>query len=126
MIAERFGDVDLFAVAVHIQGLCRVGQGRVAEGLRLLDEAMVSVTAGEVSPVFTGVVYCSVIACCEEAFEPRRAHEWTNALTRWCDEQSYHIWHRSHQYHESHRGIRKGLKLVPGTATVRLFEVFAT
>ena len=47
-------------------------------------------------------------------------------VTRWCDEQSYHTWHRSHQYHESHRGIPKGLKLVPGTATVRLFEVFAT
>jgi DNA-binding CsgD family transcriptional regulator len=86
-IGERFGDVDLFAVAVHLQGICRVSQGRVGEGLRLLDEAMVAVTAGEVSPVFTGVVYCSVIACCEEAFEPRRASEWTKALTRWCDEQ---------------------------------------
>lgn len=47
-------------------------------------------------------------------------------VTRWCDEQSYHTWHRSHQYHESHRGIPKGLKLVPGTAIVRLFHVFAT
>ena len=86
-IGERFGDVDLFAMAVHIQGVARVSQGRVAEGLRLLDEAMVAVTAGEVSPIFTGLVYCSVIACCEEAYEPRRAHEWTNALTRWCEEQ---------------------------------------
>jgi len=47
-------------------------------------------------------------------------------VTRWCDEQSYHNWHRSHQYHESHKGIPKGLKLVPGTAIVRLFQVFAT
>jgi DNA-binding NarL/FixJ family response regulator len=86
-IGERFGDRDLFAVAVHLQGMARVGQGRVAEGLRLLDEAMVAVTGGEVSPVYTGIVYCSVIACCEEAFEPRRAHEWTTALTRWCDDQ---------------------------------------
>src|SRR5204862_3549120 len=79
--------VGLFAIAVQLEGIARVGQGRVAEGLRLLDEAMVAVTAGEVSPIFTGVVYCGVIACCEEAFEPRRAHEWTNALTRWCDGQ---------------------------------------
>lgn len=86
-IAERFDDVDLFAVAMHLQGVSRVSQGRVAEGLQLLDEAMVSVTAGEVSPILTGIVYCSVIASCEEAFEPRRATEWTNALTRWCDEQ---------------------------------------
>jgi len=86
-MGERFGDADLFAAAVHFQGLIRVKQGRVDEGLGLLDEAMVGVTAGEVSPVMSGVVYCGVIACCEEAFEPRRAREWTNALTRWCEQQ---------------------------------------
>jgi len=86
-VGERFGDADLVAVAVHFQGLIRIKQGWVEEGLGLLDEAMVAVTAGELSPVMTGVVYCGVIACCEEAFEPRRAHEWTNALTRWCEQQ---------------------------------------
>jgi ATP/maltotriose-dependent transcriptional regulator MalT len=86
-IAERFGDADLFAAAMHVQGLIRIKQGRVREGLGLLDEAMVAVTAGELSPIMTGVVYCGVIACCEEAFEPRRAQEWTSALTRWCAEQ---------------------------------------
>ena len=86
-IGERFGDADLFAAAVQFQGLIRIKQGRVEEGLGLLDEAMVAVTAGEVSPVMSGVVYCGVIACCEEAFEPRRAREWTNALARWCEGQ---------------------------------------
>lgn len=46
-------------------------------------------------------------------------------LTRWNDEQSYRNWHRGHEYHESHKGIPKGLKLVPGSATMRLFEVFS-
>jgi heme-degrading monooxygenase HmoA len=46
-------------------------------------------------------------------------------VTRWHDEQSYHVWHRSHQYHESHPGIPKGLKLLRGSAIVRLFQVFA-
>ena len=86
-IAERFGDRDLFALAVQLQGLARIGQGRVEEGLRLLDETMVAVTAGEVSPHVTGIVYCGVIAGCEEAFDVRRALEWTAALTRWCEEQ---------------------------------------
>jgi DNA-binding CsgD family transcriptional regulator len=86
-IAQHFGDADLFAIAVHFQGLVRINQGRVEEGLRLLDEAMVGVVAGETSPVVTGIVYCGVIACCEEAFEPRRAHEWTNALARWWQAQ---------------------------------------
>lgn len=46
-------------------------------------------------------------------------------VTRWSDEQSYRNWHRGHEYHESHKGIPKGLKLVPGSATVHLFEVFS-
>lgn len=86
-VAERFGDPDLLALTVHFQGLCRIKQGRLEDGLQLLDEAMVGVIAGEVSPFLEGVVYCGVIAGCEEAFDPRRAREWTNALTRWCKEQ---------------------------------------
>ena len=85
--AERFRDADLLAAAMQFQGLTRIKQGRVEEGLRLLDEAMVGVTAGEVSPILSGVIYCSVILCCEEAFDPRRAKEWTSALARWCELQ---------------------------------------
>jgi DNA-binding CsgD family transcriptional regulator len=84
---ERFGDADLSTMALHVQGLARIKQARVEEGLALLDEAMVAVTAGEVSPVVTGIVYCGVIAGCEEAFEPRRAQEWTDALSRWIETQ---------------------------------------
>ena len=46
-------------------------------------------------------------------------------VTRWCDEQSYRTWHRGHDYHESHKGIPKGLKLVPNSTEIRLFEVFS-
>jgi ATP/maltotriose-dependent transcriptional regulator MalT len=86
-VAQRFRDADLLALALQLQGLIRVEQGKLPEGLALLDEAMVGVTAGEVSPIVTGIVYCGVIACCEEAFDPRRAQQWTNALTRWWEEQ---------------------------------------
>ena len=72
-IAERFGDSDLAAIALHAQGVVRIKQGSLDEGLRLLDEAMVGVTADSVSPVVAGIVYCGVIAGCEEAFEVRRA-----------------------------------------------------
>ena len=43
-------------------------------------------------------------------------------MTRWHDEQCYRSWHGSHDYHESHKAIPKGLKLVPGSAKVRLFR----
>ena len=86
-IGERFGDADLFALAVHSQGSFLVKLGRVREGLGLLDEAMVAVTAEELSPIASGLVYCGVILGCQEAYEPRRAREWTAALTRWCEQQ---------------------------------------
>jgi DNA-binding CsgD family transcriptional regulator len=86
-IGQRFGDADLLALAVHEQGHALVRQGRVEEGMSLLDETMVAVTAGELSPIVTGLVYCNVIAFCQEVYEVRRAREWTAALTRWCDRQ---------------------------------------
>ncbi len=86
-VAVRFGDADLLALAVHEQGRSRIGEGRIDEGLALLDEAMVSVTTGELSPIPTGIVYCSAIEGCRQAHELRRAREWTDALSRWCEEQ---------------------------------------
>jgi ATP/maltotriose-dependent transcriptional regulator MalT len=86
-IAERFGDSDLFALAAHAQGHMLVQDGRLREGLPLLDEAMVAVTAGELSPIVSGIVYCGVILACRDAHEIRRAQEWTAALTRWCERQ---------------------------------------
>jgi DNA-binding CsgD family transcriptional regulator len=83
-IGEGFGDRDLVTMARHVQGRARAKQGRLHEGLALLDEAMVSVTAGELSPIVTGLVYCSVIEACQEVYAIRRAREWTAALTSWC------------------------------------------
>src|ERR1051326_7353261 len=59
----------------------------VGDGLALLDESMLRATSGELSPMITGIVYCGVIASCEEAFELQRAREWTDALSSWCEEQ---------------------------------------
>ena len=53
--AVRFGDADLFALAAHSQGHFLVLDGRVAEGLALLDESMLAVTRGELSPIATGI-----------------------------------------------------------------------
>jgi ATP/maltotriose-dependent transcriptional regulator MalT len=86
-IAERFADADLLALAMHTQGRVRIRRGAVDQGLALLDEAMVAVVAGELSPIVTGLVYCSVIEGCQEISELRRVQQWTDALTRWCDAQ---------------------------------------
>ena len=86
-IGERFADADLVACARHLQGRVLLRQRRTAEGFALLDEAMVSVTAGELSPLLTGLIYCSVIEACQQVHALGRAREWTSALGRWCSEQ---------------------------------------
>lgn len=86
-IAERFADADLFALSAQMQGRFAAMHGRVAEGLPLLDEAMVAATSGAQSPIVIGIVYCGVILACVETYEVRRAQEWTEVLTRWCQDQ---------------------------------------
>jgi DNA-binding CsgD family transcriptional regulator len=86
-IGDRFGDRDLIALARHSRGRVLIRMGEIQDGIRLLDEAMIAVDAGEVSPLVVGDVYCSVIEGCLEIFDLRRAHEWTAVLTRWCESQ---------------------------------------
>ena len=93
-IADRFGDDDLAAIALMEQGHALVKEGRVEEGLRLVDETMVAVTAGELSPIVAGIVYCNTIAFCRDVYEVRRAREWTGALTRWCEAQPDMVAHQ--------------------------------
>ncbi len=84
---RRFSEPDLLAVGLSSQGRMLLYEGRVAEGLAHLDEAMVGVAAGEVSPIFSGQVYCTMIEGCQEISDLARAAEWTTALTTWCDAQ---------------------------------------
>jgi DNA-binding CsgD family transcriptional regulator len=48
---------------------------------------MAGVTAGEVTPIVAGVIYCSVISACFDMLDIRRAQEWTAALNDWCRAQ---------------------------------------
>jgi DNA-binding CsgD family transcriptional regulator len=86
-IAQRFGNRDLFALAVLLQGQAAAVEARMNEGLPLMDEAMVAVMTEELSPVVCGIAYCSVILTCQQVFELRRAREWTLALDRWRRQQ---------------------------------------
>jgi DNA-binding CsgD family transcriptional regulator len=86
-IARRFGDRDLACKAGQGRGRALIRLGRVQEGVAFLDQAMVAVIAGEVSPMLVGDAYCTVLEACQEIFDLRRAYEWTTLLARWCATQ---------------------------------------
>ncbi|MEJ2204184.1 MAG: helix-turn-helix transcriptional regulator [Gemmatimonadota bacterium] len=86
-IGRRCRDKDLTALSTHLQGRAILRLGKLEDGLALLDEAMVAVAGDELSPVASGLIYCSVIGACREVWALGRAQEWTAALTDWCARQ---------------------------------------
>lgn len=88
-VARRFGDTDLEYEALALLGESRVAAGRVAEGLRLLDESMAAVSAGEIADHGAiGEIYCRLLSGCELAVDVRRAEEWMAHVDRrvaWTD-----------------------------------------
>lgn len=86
-IARAHHDADVAALALCTCGQALVAADRPADAVTCFDEAMVSVTAGEVSPIPAGIVYCAVIADCMALLDLRRAGEWTESLSRWCAAQ---------------------------------------
>ena len=57
-----------------------------------------------------------------EVLSPRDQPDEIWLFTYWTDEESFRIWHRSHAYKEAHRGIPKGLKVIPRSAAIRVLE----
>jgi len=86
-IGEQFGDADLTNLSRHGVGRTLIELGDIEQGVALLDEVMVAVMAGEVSTIYAGIIYCSVLSACSDLFDLGRAREWTRALTGWCAAQ---------------------------------------
>ncbi|MHB8509292.1 MAG: helix-turn-helix transcriptional regulator [Candidatus Dormibacteria bacterium] len=87
-VARQFSDRMLETRALGDKGLALVSQGRVEEGLALLDEAVVTVVAGEVTnPGFIGKIMCAMLSACERAGDLARAELWSSEI----DEYSQRI-----------------------------------
>jgi DNA-binding CsgD family transcriptional regulator len=76
-LARRFGDADLAACALGYEGTSLVLRGRVAEGMRRVDEAALAASTGEVRDhLAAGEIYCKMLLCCELTLDVRRAQQW--------------------------------------------------
>ena len=87
-IARSAADDDMYTLACLGLGRCLVMLGRPADGVALIDEAMVNVVSGRVAPQVSGMAYCAMISMCMQRFDVERAGEWTIALSEWCDAQA--------------------------------------
>lgn len=82
-VARRFRDINLEVRALADLGLALVSQGRVAEGLARLDEAMAAIVAGDVPDhLAAGVSCCAMLNACDRAGDLERAGRWADAVFR--------------------------------------------
>ncbi|MFA9563708.1 MAG: LuxR C-terminal-related transcriptional regulator [Acidimicrobiales bacterium] len=86
-LGRSCSDSDLQLMGRLGRGQALIRLGETERGLRLLDEVMVAVSVDDVSPIVAGLAYCALIETCSEIFDLRRAQEWTQVLTRWCEAQ---------------------------------------
>jgi class 3 adenylate cyclase len=76
-IGRLCNDADLVAGALVGSGTALVRVGRVSEGLRQVDEAMIDAVSGLLGGVQTARIYCNTISLCQALGDIRRASEWT-------------------------------------------------
>jgi len=88
-IGKVTGDRDLEMLGLHDQGRFLVAGGEVDRGFNLMEEAMVSVVTGELTPLVTGRIYCNMIETCASTADYKRASEWSDRAMRWCEEMGH-------------------------------------
>jgi ATP/maltotriose-dependent transcriptional regulator MalT len=73
------GDVELSALA--LEGMALASEGKVAEGIRLLDEASAAAVAGEISELWAaGRACCYLVTACERVRDFERAIQWSERM----------------------------------------------
>ncbi|MDQ4097034.1 MAG: LuxR C-terminal-related transcriptional regulator [Actinomycetota bacterium] len=85
-LGRTTGHANLTAMALQANGRALVACGRLDDGITALDEAMVAVVNRELTPLFTGWVYCNALSTCHDLADLTRAIEWSDSAMRWCDD----------------------------------------
>ena len=89
-IAHDLGDADVECMALAQLGRAVVSQGRVEEGLGLLDEGMTVALGGESSdPLACGDACCTTLVVCDGLSDLRRAVEWCEAVVEFTERRRF-------------------------------------
>ena len=85
-LGRACGDVDLEMQGLSLQGVAAVAEGRVDEGMALVEEAAAAVFEDALSGAdVAGWICCHVIYACERVADTRRAAEWCVAMRGFCE-----------------------------------------
>jgi ATP/maltotriose-dependent transcriptional regulator MalT len=91
-VARSLAVIDLEMLALALEGLALVSQGRIAEGMRLLDEATTAAVAGEMTDVDAIVTACCyLIYACERVRDYDRAAQWCDRVMRISERWLYRL-----------------------------------
>lgn len=89
-LAESLCLPDLGVLALALEGLALVNEGRVADGMQRLDEATTAAMAGEVADVDAVVtICCYLIYACERVRDYDRAAQWCEKVREFSERWSY-------------------------------------
>ena len=98
-VAHELGDNDVECLALSHLGRAVVGQGRVAEGVAYLDEAMTIALGGETSdPIAASETCCTTLVTCDGLADLRRSTEWCEAVVEFAERRRFtpvHSWCRA-------------------------------
>ena len=104
-IARRTASRELAADVAQEVGRVTILSGAPAEGLALMDEAMLAATEGRLSPYTTGKIYCCLMSACDDLGDIQRAGEWERTSSAW--------------------SVANGVNVFPGMCRVHQAELLA-
>ena len=89
-VAHELADPDVECMALAQLGRAVVRQGRVEEGVALLDEAMTVALGGETSdPLACGDACCTTLVVCDGLADLQRAAQWCEAVVEFTERRRF-------------------------------------
>ena len=82
-IGTRLGVTPAVVIGRVCTARVTIFDGRVDEGLELLDEIAIDLMSGVADPLTTGMMYCELICAAQGMALHDRASEWTEIMDRW-------------------------------------------